>query len=564
MISNFFIPSIVFIFGGFIACFFKGNVRTIFSLLIPLLSFFILYAIQDNLIQYQLFGLNLTLFHVDKISLIFAYIFHVFSILALIYASFSKNNIEIGAGLIYIGASLGVIFAGDIFTLYIFWELLTFGAVVFIFLGKDKDSQNASFRYLVYHLIGGLCLLAGFFLHYNNTGDVSLTTLQLNSLSSVLVFLGIGLNAGFPLLHTWIVDSYPKASIVGAVFLSSLTTKVAIYALIRFFVGTEALIYIGIFMVIFPVFYAVIENDLRKVLSYSLINQLGFMIVGVGIGTELAVNGTISHVVVHIIYKSLLFMTMGAVLYKYDTCKVTKLGGLYKTMPITTLCCVIASLSIASFPLFSGFVTKSMIITSVAEQHRLFVWISLLIGSGAVVKYFKAPFFAFFNSTKTQIKKDFNKEKKVPLCMLIAMSLGAMFCIVIGIFPEITLYKILPFNVSYTPYTSFHVFSQLEILFFAILSLCICFSYKIYPKDTDTINLDVDVFYRKGFRHAYDTLEVRTKKINDACANYFFIKAGKFIKDFFNLLSSYWIEKKSALGISFAVLILFMIILNLF
>ncbi len=562
MISNFFIPSTLFIIGGLITFFLKGFLRTIFSLLIPIVSFYFLLKFQNEVIQYNLLGNNLTLFLADKISLAFSYIFHIFSILALFYAGFSKNNIEIGSGLIYVGASLGVIFAGDLFTFYIFWELLTFGAVVFIFLGKEKDSQNASYRYLVYHIIGGLCLLAGILLQYKATGNIAFQKFNLDSLSSILIFLGVGLNAGFPLLHTWIVDSYPKASIVGAVFLSSLTTKVAIYALIRFFAGTEALIYIGTFMVIFPIFYAVIENDLRKVLSYSLINQLGFMIVGIGIGTELALNGTISHVVVHIIYKSLLFMTMGAVVYKYKTCKVTNLGGLYKTMPITTICCVIASLSIASFPLFSGFVTKSMIMASVANEHRLYIWITLLFGSAAVVKYFKAPFFAFFGKANEEYEdKNCNNEKReAPTCMLISMCLGALLCIIIGVFPNETIYKILPFSVSYEPYETFHVIGQLEILFFATLSLYICCVKKIYPEDVDKINLDVDVFYRKGFKAGYGFIEKSSKNINNYCFS-FIKKIGEWASDFFDFLSSYFVEKKIPIGLSLVAFIILIFLL---
>lgn len=558
----FLMPSIVFILGGIIASFLKGKIRSCFSLLVPILSFYFL-TTKINLLSNQtidILGFNLVIFAYDKISLLFAYIFHIFAFIALIYAAFSKNSLEIGAGLFYVGASLGVIFAGDFFSFYLFWEALTLGAVIFIYLGKEKDSKDASFRYLIFHFIGGLILLSGILLLYRETGVNLIRNLKLGSLPSYLIFIGFGINAGFPLLNTWILDSYPKASIVGTVFLSSLTTKVGIYALIRCFLGTQSLIYIGIVMVILPVFYAVIENDLRKVLAYSLINQLGFMIVGIGIGTNLSINGTLSHVFVHIIYKSLLFMALGAVYFKYRTCKATKLGGLYKKMPLVTCCAIIASLSIMAFPMFSGFVTKSMIIESALTNNLILIYVLLIVGSAAVVKYFKVPYRAFFKENVEGEKLEPITTKRVPRSMNIAMSLSAILCIMIGLFPQYTIYKLLPFNLEYNPYTPFHVVTQLEILLFAAFSLCLCIKYKLYPKETDKITVNFDYFYRKSFTLFNNASKVVSEYVHNKSYNTL-ILLGKSLNSCFLNLTKKLTEKKIRVGVTLNLIVIMLLLL---
>ena len=566
MISNnlniLYIPSIVFFISAFIIPFFKGKLRLLLSLSVPVISFYFLNKLlnSNDVVRYSIFGFNLVIFVYDRISLLFSYIFLIFSFFGLLYASFTKRSIEIAASLFYLGASLGCVFAGDFFTFYLFWEVLTFGAAIFIYLGDDKDSINASFRYVIFHIIGGLVLLLGILLLYRETGNLGLRILNLNSLPSFLIFLGFGVNAGFPFLHTWITDSYPKASVAGSVFLSSLTTKVGIYALIRCFVGTEALIYIGAIMVIFPVFFAVIENDLRKVLSYSLINQLGFMIVGIGIGTNLAINGALSHVFVHIIYKSLLFMTIGAVIYKYKTCKVTELGNLYKKMPITTTCASIAALSIAAFPMFSGFVTKSMILQGAISENRFFVWLVLIIGSAAVIKYIKVPYCAFFrNNQESSIKLNSNKTK-IPFCMTISMCFMALFCIIIGLFPELTLYKILPYNVDYKPYSYFHVISQLEILFFAILAIFLSFKYKFYKNEEDKLTLDFDYIYRRTFNGINKLIFKGTESLNSKMYSVL-IGLGNYISNDFNKFSKRYIEKRMPVGITLSLISILILLL---
>ena len=261
-------------------------------------------------------------------------------------------------------------------------------------------------------MVSGVLLLAGIVLlrhevgaapgwaeFRNLTGFLEDGGLGFSNLAATLIFLAFGLKAAFPLLHSWLIDAYPESTPAGAVFLSAFTTKFAIYALARAFPGQSELIWIGGLMAAFPIFFAVIENDLRRVLAYSMTNQLGFMVVGIGIGTELAINGAVAHAFADILFKGLLFMAMGAVLYRVGHVNGSDLGGLYKSMPITTGLCIIGAASISAFPLFSAFATKSLIMSAAVYKEYFWLWLVLLFASAGVFHHagIKIPFFAFFH-----------------------------------------------------------------------------------------------------------------------------------------------------------------------
>jgi multicomponent Na+:H+ antiporter subunit D len=402
------------------------------------------------------------------------------------------------SGLAYAGAALGVVFAGDFFTLFVFWEILTICATYLILARRTPEAFGAGFRYFMIHVAGGLCLLAGIILHVHQTGSVAVGFIGLDGLASYLIFFGVGVNCAWPLLHTWLSDSYPAATITGTIYLSAFTTKAAVYLLARSFPGTEALIWIGAAMAGFPIFYAVIENDLRRVLAYSLINQVGFMVVGIGIGTELALNGAIAHAFNDILFKGLLFMTMGAVLYRTGKIKATEIGGLYKSMPWTCAFCIVGAASISAFPLFSGFVSKSMVMSAASDGNMRFVWFVLLFASAGVFHHagIKIPFFAFFSHDSGI------RCKEAPRHMLLAMGLTAFLCIFIGCFPHY-LYRMLPYATDYEPYTISHVVAQTQLLFFSALAFTLLLLSGIYPAEIRSVNVDADWVYRKGGRLFY-------------------------------------------------------------
>ena len=305
---------------------------------------------------------ELVLLRTDKLSLLFGYLFCIASFIAAIFSLHVKDTKQHVAGVMYAGSALGAVFSGDLITLFIFWELLAISSVFLIWARGTERALKAGIRYLVFQVLSGVLLLAGALVYFHDTGSLAFEHIGLDAgIAGWLILIAFGIKSAFPFLHSWLTDGYPEATVTGTVFLSAFTTKVAVYALARGFAGEEILVYIGVAMACFPIFYAVIENDLRKVLAYSLINQVGFMVTGIGIGTALALNGAVAHAFSDVIFKGLLFMSMGAVLYRAGNINGSDLGGLYKSMPKTTVLCIVGALSISAFPLFSGFVSKSMV-----------------------------------------------------------------------------------------------------------------------------------------------------------------------------------------------------------
>ena len=377
MIGNSLHPCFILLVGGALLSLpcFRGRWLQLGYLMLPVLGLANLWGLGagDQADPFKLLGLELVLCRVDKMALLFGYLFHIAAIICALYSLHVKDKVQLTTGMMYAGSAVGVVFAGDFVTLFFFWELLAVTSVFQIWARKSPESYGAGQRYLMFHVLSGLLLLGGVALHYHETQSLLVERLQLGGLSSWLIFLAIGIKCAFPGLHTWVVDAYPEASPTGTVFLCCFTTKAAVCTLARTFAGEEVLIWIGSAMAMFPIFYAVIENDLRRVLGYSMINQIGFMVVGIGIGTDLAVNGAVAHAFNDVLFKGLLFMAMGAVLHRTGKIKGSELGGLFRTMPWTTGFCIVGAASISAFPLFSGFVSKSMIMTEAANQGLPFV-----------------------------------------------------------------------------------------------------------------------------------------------------------------------------------------------
>jgi len=485
-------PAAILIAGALLVPFFKGRLKKAYLLVLPTLAFLNLlymptgkYWIVDFLNYDLIFG------RVDKLSMAFGYVFVLITFIGILYALHAEDDSQHMASLIYAGGALGVTFAGDLFSLYIFWEILAIASVFLILARKISTSSDAAFRYFSWHFFGGLCLLAGIILYVINRGTPEFAYIGLNDWASALIFTGFCLNAAVFPLHAWLPDAYPRATVTGAVFMSALTTKSAVYILARTFPGTELLIWAGAFMTCFPIFYAVIVNDIRRVLAYSLINQVGFMLCGIGIGTQLAINGVVAHAFSHIIYKALLFMSTGAVLYMTGKIRATDLGGLHKTMPFTAVCCMIGAASISAFPLFSGFVSKSMTVAAAAEEHLTIIWFMLMFASAGVFHHagIKVPFFVFFGHDSGI------RTKEPPINMRLAMGIAAFICIFLGVYPQ-PLYRILPHAVHYVPYTAFHVVGMLQLLMFGALAFTMLVLSGHYPPEMRVVNLDTDWFAR--------------------------------------------------------------------
>lgn len=485
-------PGLVLIGAGLLAPLVPARVRAAFLLLAPTAEFAQLLALVPGMtLRSEVFGFALEWVRVDRLSLAFGYIFSIAALLNVVFAWHLRSRLEPSAAMVYAGAAMAAVFAGDLLTLFVYWELTAIAAVLVIWARGSEHAFRAGFRFIVVQLASGMLLAVGAALRYAETGSLAFGAIGLDQAGGVLLLLAFGIKCAFPFLHNWLQDAYPEATATGTVVLSAFTTKLGIYALARGFPGTEMLIWIGTAMAAFPIFYAVIENDLRRVLAYSMNNQLGFMVVGVGLGTEMSLNGTVAHAFADILFKGLLFMSMGAVLFRTGTVNGTNLGGLYKSMPWTTGFCIVGAASISAFPLFSGFVTKSMIMAATAADGRVIEWLILLFASAGVFHHagIKIPYFAFFAHDAGI------RCKEAPANMLIAMGLAATLCIGIGVFPSL-FYSVLPFAVAYEPYTTSHVVAQLQLLVFSALAFAVLIRTGIYPPELRSVNLDFDWLYR--------------------------------------------------------------------
>jgi len=435
---------------------------------------------------------ELALLRTDRLSLLFGYLFHIAAFIGVIFSLHVRDTMQQVSAMLYAGSALGAVFAGDFITLFIFWELLAISSVFLVWANRTDRAIRTGMRYLIIQVMSGVLLLAGALVHYYQTGSLAFEFIGLEGIGGWLIFIAFGIKCAFPFLHNWLTDAYPEATPTGTVFLSAFTTKVAVYALARGFPGTELLVYIGAVMTCFPIFYAVIENDLRRVLAYSMINQIGFMVCGVGIGTALALNGAVAHAFNDVIFKGLLFMTMGAVLYRTGNINGSDLGGMYKSMPKTALLCIVGASSISAFPLFSGFVSKSMVMTAMIEEGYNYLWLMLLFASAGVFHHagIKIPYFAFFAHDAGI------RTKEAPGNMLIAMSIAAILCIFIGSQPQY-LYALLPWEVDYWPYDTTHVLAQLQLLFFSALAFVWLNKQGLYPPELHSVNIDAEWLYRK-------------------------------------------------------------------
>jgi multicomponent Na+:H+ antiporter subunit D len=491
---DWFHPSVFFIIGAFGIPFLRGRSQQIFMLVIPVLAVLSVFNMVPGTYWTCTFlGTPLTFGAVDKLSIVFGWVFSIMSFIGVVYSLHVKDSGQHTAAFLYIGGSLGVTFAGDFFSLFVFWELMAFASAYLVFSKRDQAAIAAGYRYILVHIFGGVCLLGGIMLYYTNMSSIGVHAVDHDgSLAFYLMLIGVIVNAAVPPLHAWLTDAYPEGTVTGSVFMSAFTTKTAVYVLVRVFPGTELLVWMGTIMALYGVVYAVLENDCRRLLAYHIISQVGYMVAGVGIGTDMSLNGSVSHAFAHILYKGLLFMGAGAVIQMTGKRKLTELGGLYRTMPITLVLYMVGGFAISAFPLFSGFVTKSMVVSGAAHDHRPAVALLLTLASAGTFLHtgLKLPYYMFFG-------KDSGIEaKEPPVNMLIAMGIAAFLCIGIGVLPG-PLYALLPYPVHFDPYTGDHVTSALGILLFTGLGFFMLLK-KLDPEPT--LSIDTDWVYRKGSR----------------------------------------------------------------
>ncbi|GAB6095054.1 Na(+)/H(+) antiporter subunit D [Desulfatiferula olefinivorans] len=470
---------------------------------VPVLAIIQIYHLPDSFGHVGYMGFDLIFGRVDQLTRVFLNVFTIMALIGTVYGLHVRESGQHVAGWLYVAGSLGVTLCGDYLTLFIFWELMAVASTFLVWYRKKKKSIEAGFRYLLVHMAGGLVLLAGIFLRYQNVGMEGLQFEQIlaegATLADYLIMIGFMLNAAVPPIHAWLPDAYPEATVTGAVFMCAFTTKTAVYVLARAFPGFEVLAIMGAIMTLYGVGYAIIENDARRILAYHIVSQVGYMVCGVGIGTAMAINGSCAHAYAHILYKALLFMGVGAVLEMTGRSKLTDLGGLYAKMPLALIFTVIGGISISGFPLTSGFISKSMIIAAAGENHQVGIMIMLLLASvGTFLSVgIKLPYFIWFGG-----KKDSDIEAKdAPWNMNLGMAMAAFFCIALGFpgqfFGFNWLYDMLPTAVNWDPYSTYHLSETFQILGFTGFGFYLLVTF-LKPKPY--IALDLDWFYRKGAR----------------------------------------------------------------
>src|SRR6266567_7951702 len=487
-------PGLLLILGAWLLPFLKGPVKRAAMLVLPAAALIDCVLMKPGTYGVVSFlGQDLVFGRVDRLCLVFSYVFSLMGFLGMLYALHVEDDSQHVAALTYVGSALGVTFAGDFLSLYVFWELMAISSALLVWLRREPSAVAAGFRYLLVHILGGLILLAGILLHWSQTGSLAFGDMGASSsggLAWAMILVAFLLNAAVPPLGAWLPDAYPEATVTGAVFMTAFTTKSAVYVLLRGFAGTELLVWLGAVMAVYGVVYAVLENDARRLLAYHIVSQVGYMVCGVGIGSALAANGATAHAFAHILYKALLFMGAGAVLQTTGLRKLSEMGGLYKTMPITLGLYMVGAFAISAVPLFSGFVSKSMVVAAAGEDHRAAIFLMLTLASSGTFLHtgLKLPYYMFFGKDRGI------SGKEPPGNMLVAMGLAAAACILIGVFPGL-LYERLPNPVDFVPYTPQHLTSTLGMLVFT------AWGFFLLLKQLDpepTISLDTDWFYRRG------------------------------------------------------------------
>lgn len=484
-------PALVLLLAALLIALVKGPARTAVLLLAPLITLWCIWQVPDGVAGTVTF-LSYEIEPVEGSALrrLFATVFAFTVFVGALYAYRIARWYELAAGYAYAAGAIGVCFAGDLISLFLYWELMALFSTVVVWCGGTPAARAAGIRYAVMHLLGGVILKVGIEGVVIGTGSIQIQPMLATDFSTWMILIGILINAAAPPVSAWLADAYPESSPTGSVFLSAFTTKTAVLALILLFPGEPVLIGVGLFMVMYGIIYALLENDVRRILAYSIVNQVGFMVVAVGIGTQMAINGAAAHAFAHIVYKALLFMSAGVVIYHTGKNKCSELGGLFRTMPLTAACGIIAALSISSFPLTSGFTTKTMISQAAINENLMWVYLLLTAASAGVFLHagIKFPWFVFFQRDSGLRPDD------APWNMGLAMVIFSALCILLGVFPEM-IYAYLPYTVDYVPYSAGKVLFYLQLLLFSGLAFFVLLPLM---KRTETISIDSDWLWRRG------------------------------------------------------------------
>lgn len=463
-------------------------------------SLLLTWQVADGvLVSGSFLGYPLELVEGTALGRLFASFFALALIAGVVYALRTASRAELVAAQVYAAGAMGVAFAGDLITLFLFWEIMALASVALVWSGANAGARAAGIRYAVIHLVGALILKMGIEGIKHSTGSLDIRPFALDGLDTALLLAGILLNAAAPPLSAWLADAYPRATPTGSVFLSVFTTKTAVLALILLFPGEELLIAVGLYMAFYGILYALLEDNLRRILAYALVTQVGFMVCAIGVGTEAALNAAAAHAATFTLAIALLFMAVGTVILRTGKEHCTDLGGLYRNMPVTLWCTIIGALAIASVPLTGGFVSRSLIADATAGADDLALVYTLLAIAAAGVFLqvgIRLPWLVFFSRDSGLRSGDAPGHMKVAM---IALAAG---CVVLGAAPQL-LYPLLPHAVEQEPYRANNVLFQLQLMMFSGLGFFLLLPW-LRPRKG--IVLDVDWLWRRGLPELADLL----------------------------------------------------------
>ncbi|GAB6100302.1 hypothetical protein JCM16358_21810 [Halanaerocella petrolearia] len=481
-------PGLIYFFGALLLYFTEDKLRQLLAIANSLLVIGIIYNLsitQELVVPFLDF--DLVLLNVTNISKLVGLVFAFFGLCSTIYSLQVADTKYYILSQIYIGASVAILFVGDFFSFYIFWEIMTISSYFLIFNKQKPITKQTSYYYFMMHMVGAVSLLWGILLQYNATESIVLTSVEYGLPFFVLA---VGIKLAFIGLHTWLPKNYANVPFYISVVLSAYTTKVGVYALYRL-LGEVNLSYAGVITAILGVFLALKQTKVRKLLSYHIISQIGYMITAIGVGTSLGMAGGILHLVNNVLYKGLLFMVIGVVIYTTEKEDLVDLGGLYKKLPLTTCYALVAALSIAGVPIFSGHISKLLIKKGVSNP--ILTWGLYLAGIGTSLSFLKVTYFAFFRENDQEIKV----KQRPSNSMLLGMGVITVVIMVIGIKPGLVT-SFFNQKIKLKPFSLYYIWKSLQPTLLALVIFKLAHDL-IEPHPHSESNIDYYPMLGKAF-----------------------------------------------------------------
>ncbi|MFU8793319.1 MAG: complex I subunit 5 family protein [Acholeplasmataceae bacterium] len=457
-------------------------------------------ALKDGieLIIPHAFGLGIS-FRIDMLGFSMLLVTSVLWFLVMVYAhEYMKKEKHTNRFFLFMAITyssvLGAIVSGDLLTMFLFFELMTIASYMLVTHTQKPESFVAGYNYIFMGIVGGFSILSALLLIYFNVGDLSFKS-AISALSTLgatrywimgLLILGFGIKAGMAPVHVWLPRAHPVAPTPASALLSGIMIKVGAFGILR--VATSyyfplkgeglsftnpiwltsqtigaAVIWLGIATMAVGVFFALQQSNMKKMLAYHSISQMGYIMMGIGVALYLGYKGAMGysgalyHIINHALFKSLLFMVAGVVYFHTQEQDMYKLGGLWRKLPLTATVCFIASMGISGIPLFNGFISKSILHHGIVEAytygHSSFFYaeiLFLIVSAGTVCSFIKLFYYVFLRKLPDQ----YQSIKAEYTSLDTAMVAIALIIIFIGLNPRFILNEfILPqLNIlSYDP-----------------------------------------------------------------------------------------------------------------